>query len=84
MEQEIYFKKVFFLNENIKFQKCYRCKKELSPYSITSKELKKLDNEVTNMYLNASLLYLHRINTDIHLIFVCKHCLKGRFFQNNE
>ena len=84
MEEKIFFKKVFFLNENIKYPECYKCKKELSPYSITNKNLKKLDTEIINIYLNASLLYLHGINTNIHLIFLCKHCLKGKYIKFDE
>ena len=84
MAQEIFFKKVFFLDENIKFAKCYRCGKELSPHSISTKELKKVPIETINNLKDCCLLYLHKIGTDIHLLFICKHCLKGELFKPNE
>jgi len=77
-------KKVFILNEDIKYPKCYHCNKELSPYSLSHKELKKLSIQTINDLVEGKLLYLKFIKDDLHLLFICKHCLKGTFFKTNE
>lgn len=76
MLDKISVKKVFYLDENIKYPICNYCKKELSPFSITSNELKKIRPEHLELLLKSYLLQLNRINIDVHLLFLCKNCLK--------
>lgn len=84
MIKEITLTKIFVLNENIKFPKCYHCKKELSPYSISNTELKKLSKKTIENFVNVYLLYLNKFGINLHLLFICKHCLKGTFSKTNE
>lgn len=84
MAIQLHLKKVFLLNEDIKYPKCYRCKKELSPYSITDSELKKLPKTTIENLIYDYILFLNFIQKDLHLLFVCKHCLKGTYFKINE
>jgi len=66
--------KVFCTNEDYLFPKCEKCKQELSPYCVTSEELNKIDIEYVKMLLECELLILNGVDTDKHLIFVCKTC----------
>ena len=66
--------KVFCKNEDYIFPRCEKCKRELSSYCVTSEELNKIDLIYLKMLLKCELLRINDVDTDKHLIFVCKTC----------
>ena len=75
--------KVYCLNENYHFPRCHVCKNELSPFAITSEELNKCSWELNEFLATRHLIYLNKIDKDRHLIWLCKHCLKGEIIQDD-
>ena len=66
--------KLYCLDENYIFPKCFVCKKELSPYSITSTELNKLPLETIGYLVKFELVRLNFVEKNKHLIWICKDC----------
>lgn len=76
--------KAFFLNENLKHPICQRCGKETSPYSIISEELNKFSLKVLENFVAEQRIILNRIAPNVHIIFICKHCLKDYIFNEKK
>jgi len=70
----MYLTKAYCLNENYIFPKCHKCNKSLTPYSITSEKLNKLDLNFIKMFLHCELLIINAIENDKHIIFICNQC----------
>jgi len=68
--------KVYCLNENVRFPECHRCKKELTPFAITTTEMTKWSRKTIDTLISSKLLRLHIIKVNRHLIFLCRTCHK--------
>lgn len=77
-------KKAFILNENYKFPSCPICQKELSPYSISSNELNKMNVLHIIAWAKHNLILINQIGSDKHLIWVCSDCFNLRKPNDNN
>ena len=73
---KVYVSKVYCLDENVRFPICHRCKRELTPFAITTTELNKWTQITIKALIQAKLLRLHIIKKNRHLIFLCRTCHK--------
>jgi len=76
--------KLICLDENVLYPNCCACGKELSPYSITSEELNKLDQEVVEGFLKGNLLRINGISEDKHFLYICISCFNLELIKENE
>jgi hypothetical protein len=82
--KKIKLKKVYCLNENYKFPKCYKCNKECSPFSIDSKEVDKIQEHILQELIKSSHFRINGVAQNKHLIFICKNCLKKFLTRDNK
>ena len=69
------FKKIYCLDENIKFPICHACKRELTPFSVLEKEYDELKERFRFLMESAGYVKKNEVSPEKHLIFFCRDCV---------
>ena len=74
--------KIYCLDENIVFPICHTRANELSPHAIKEEELNKFSQQTLIVWQQAGLVSTEKVLPDRYLIWLCKHCLKGKIVRD--